>query len=304
MQDPFFDYVPERIRPKRPWLTNDEIERLMQIHTKHATWNFTRDMFIFCVFTGITAIDLRNLKYSNIQRQEDGSLWVVLNRQKTGTASYIPLLDIPIQILDRYRNSEFAGEDGRVFKLQTHVNINWQLKKLAKVAEINKRLTFHVSRHTFSTTVILAKGVPIESVSKMLGHTNIKTTQIYARITDSKVGHDMAELAEKMNKKKTEEPVKPNTPKNVILETVHPKPSICSQVKGLDLEFENLHLDENLNLLNIEYEMQTLANNADKLEKKVCEVWNKLSDKAKHYFFDKSFEKSKPTLTIYQPVIN
>ncbi|KAA6318386.1 Tyrosine recombinase XerC, partial [termite gut metagenome] len=118
-QDPFFDYSPERIIPKRPWLTNDEIERLIQVHTKHDTWNFTRDMFIFCVFTGVTCIDLRNLKHSNIQRQEDGSFWIVLNRQKTGTASYIPLLDIPIQILNRYRDSEFAGEDGRVFKLQT-----------------------------------------------------------------------------------------------------------------------------------------------------------------------------------------
>lgn len=127
----------------------------MQVHTKHATWNFTRDMFIFCVFTGITAIDLRNLKHSNIQRQEDGNLWIVLNRQKTGTASYVPLLDIPIQILDRYMDSEFAGEDGRVFKLQTHVNMNWQLKRLAKAAEIDRRLTFHMSRHTFATEICL-----------------------------------------------------------------------------------------------------------------------------------------------------
>ena len=195
-QDPFFDFVHEKIRPKCPWLTNDEIERLMQVHTKHVTWNFTRDMFIFCVFTGITAIDLRNLKYSNIRRQEDSNLWVVLNRQKTGTTSYIPLLDIPIQILDRYRDSEFAGEDGRIFKLQTHVNMNWQLKRLAKIAKIDRRLTFHMSRFTFATTVCLTGGVPIETLSQIMGHLSIKTTQIYAEVTRTKINEDITNLAE------------------------------------------------------------------------------------------------------------
>ncbi|NMA74551.1 MAG: site-specific integrase [Bacteroidales bacterium] len=201
LQDPFFDYTRERIIPKRPWLTMGEIERLMQVHTKHATWNFTRDMFIFCVFTGITAIDLRNLKHSNIQRQEDGSLWIVLNRQKTGTASYIPLLDIPIRILDKYRDSEFAGEDGQVFKLQTHVNMNWQLKRIAKAANIDKRLTFHISRFTFATTVCLTQGVPIETLSQMMGHLSIKTTQIYAEVTRTKINEDMTNLAERIQGK-------------------------------------------------------------------------------------------------------
>lgn len=87
----------------------------MNVHTKHASWNFTRDMFIFSTFTGITFIDLENLKHTNIQAMEDGSLWIVLNRQKAGTASYIPLLDIPKQILERYKDSEFAGTEGRFF---------------------------------------------------------------------------------------------------------------------------------------------------------------------------------------------
>ncbi|PXV60130.1 site-specific recombinase XerD [Dysgonomonas alginatilytica] len=202
-QDPFFDFIPERIIPKRPWLTNDEIQRLMQIQTKHDTWNFTLDMFIFCAFTGITGIDLRNLKHSNIQQQEDGSLWVTLNRQKTGTASYIPLLDIPIQILNKYQNTEFAGTDGKVFQLQTHVNMNWQLKRLAKAAKIDKRLTFHMSRFTFATTVCLTQGVPIESLSQMMGHLSIKTTQIYAEVTRTKINEDMTNLAEHIGGKYT-----------------------------------------------------------------------------------------------------
>lgn len=200
-QDPFFDYVPERIMPKRPWLTNDEITWLMNVHTKHASWNFTRDMFIFSTFTGITFIDLENLKHTNIQAMEDGSLWIVLNRQKTGTASYIPLLDIPKQILERYKDSEFAGTEGRVFKLQHHVCMNWQLKRLAKAANIDKRLTFHMSRFTFATTVCLTQGVPIESLSQMMGHLSIKTTQIYAEVTRTKIDEDMTNLAKTIESK-------------------------------------------------------------------------------------------------------
>jgi site-specific recombinase XerD len=200
-QDPFFDYVPEKIIPKRSWLTNAEIERLMQVHTKYATWNFTRDMFIFSTFTGIAIADLKNLRHDNIQRQEDGGLWIVLNRQKTGTASYIPLLDIPIRILDKYRDSEFAGECGRVFKLQTRVSMNLQLKHLAKAAGIDKRLTFHMSRFSFATTICLTQGVPIESLSQMMGHLSIKTTQIYAEVTKMKIDEDMTNLAERIEGK-------------------------------------------------------------------------------------------------------
>ena len=195
-QNPFFDFVPERVIPKRPWLSNDEIQRMMQAKLKLATWRFTRDMFIFSTFTGIAIIDLRNLKHSNIQEMEDGSQWIILDRQKTGTTSYIPLLDIPKRILERYRNTEFAGTGGKVFKFQTHVNMNWQLKRIAKAADIDKRLTFHMSRFTFATTVCLTQGVPIESLSQMMGHLSIKTTQIYAEVTRTKINEDMTNLAE------------------------------------------------------------------------------------------------------------
>lgn len=200
-QDPFTGYIPEKTRSAPRWLSNDEIERLMQVEAKRPAWNFTRDMFIFCVFTGISCIDLRNLKHSNIQQQEDGSLWIVLDRQKTGTASHIPLLDIPMQILNKYKNSEFAGENGHVFKLQTHVNMNLQLKHLAKAARIDKRLTFHMSRFSFATTICLTGGVPIETLSQMMGHLSIKTTQIYAEVVLSKINEDMTKLEERIQGK-------------------------------------------------------------------------------------------------------
>ncbi len=200
-QNPFFDFVPERVIPKRPWLSNDEIQRMMQAKLKLATWRFTRDMFIFSTFTGISIIDLRNLKHSNIQEMEDGSQWIILDRQKTGTTSYIPLLDIPKRILERYSNTEFAGTDGKVFKLQHHVSMNWQLKRIAKAADIDKRLTFHMSRFSFATTVCLTQGVPIESLSQMMGHLSIKTTQIYAEVTRTKINEDMTNLAERIEGK-------------------------------------------------------------------------------------------------------
>lgn len=200
-QNPFFDFVPERVIPKRPWLSNDEIQRIMQAKLKLATWRFTRDMFIFSTFTGIAIIDLRNLKHTNIREMEDGSQWIILDRQKTGTTSYIPLLDIPKQILERYSNSDFTGTDGKVFKLQTHVNMNWQLKRIAKAAEIDKRLTFHMSRFSFATTVCLTQGVPIKSLSQMMGHLSIKTTQIYAEVTRTKINEDMTNLSDKIQGK-------------------------------------------------------------------------------------------------------
>lgn len=147
------------------------------------------------------AIDLRNLEHSNILRQEVVNLWVVIKRQKMGTVSYIPLLDFLIQILDRYRDSEFAGDNGRVFTLQTHVNKNWQLKWLAKADKIDKRLTFLMSRFTFTTTSCLTQGVPIESLSIMMGDLYIKTTQIYVEVTRTKINEDMTNLANRIQGK-------------------------------------------------------------------------------------------------------
>jgi site-specific recombinase XerD len=199
-QDPFFDYTQEKAIVKRRYLSGEELERLMKAGLKRASTNFIRDMFLFSTFTGLAYSDLKNLKYSNIQ-QNDGNSWIVLNRQKTGTASYIPLLDIPLQIIDKYRDTKFSGTEGSVFKMKTKENLNVQLKKIAKAAGIEKLLTFHMSRHSFATSVCLTNGVPIESLSQMMGHLSIKTTQIYAKVTRTKINEDMTCLEKRIEGK-------------------------------------------------------------------------------------------------------
>lgn len=193
-QDPFFGYRPQRIAITRKWLSMDEIERLMQVDIKHESANFVRDMFLFSTFTGLAYVDLKNLRHDNIVRQEDGKQWIVLNRQKTGTTSYIPLLDIPLRLIEKYRNTAFAGLDGKVFRLCTIENADIQLKKIAKAANIDKRLTYHMARHSYAT-LCLSMGVPIETISQTLGHRSISTTQIYADITRTKINEDMTNLA-------------------------------------------------------------------------------------------------------------
>jgi site-specific recombinase XerD len=200
-QDPFFDYTHEKITGKRRYLSGEELERLMKTALKRASTNFVRDMFLFSTFTGLSYADLKNLQYSHFQQQADGSLWIVLNRKKTGVASYIPLLDIPLQIIDKYRNTKFSGMDGSVFKMKTKENLNIQLKKIAKSAGIEKLLTFHMSRHSFATSVCLTNGVPIESLSQMMGHLSIKTTQIYAKVTRTKLNEDMTGLEKRIEGK-------------------------------------------------------------------------------------------------------
>ena len=136
--------------------------------------------------------DLAALKPENIQKMFDGKMWIVTHRQKTKTNVNVPLLGPAQRILDKY-----AGTlpEGQVLPVISNQKCNSYRKEIADICEIEQKLTFHLARHTFATTMTLGKGVPIESVSKMLGHTNIATTQIYARITNDRISKDMDTLA-------------------------------------------------------------------------------------------------------------
>ena len=173
-------------------LSKEEFERLVSTPIQALELCFVRDLFLFSCFTGISFVDLKNLTWKEIVREEDGSWWISKSRQKTGIPFNVKLLDIPVRIIEKYR--EFSNGD-LVFHVFYQSKINKLLKEVAQLCGINRALSFHQSRHTFASQVCLSQGVPIESVSRMLGHTNIATTQRYARVNREKIGNDMKLLS-------------------------------------------------------------------------------------------------------------
>ena len=150
-------------------------------------------MFIFCAFTGLAYIDLENLREENIVKNPvDGSLWIHTHRQKTGVAENVKLLPIPLAIYKKYRG---LCDDGRVFDVPPYYSCNGILKTIAKLCGIQKQVTWHQGRHTMATVVCLSNGMPLEVVSSVLGHKSIESTQIYAKITQEKLGCEIDTLA-------------------------------------------------------------------------------------------------------------
>jgi site-specific recombinase XerD len=197
-KNPFSDYNIHVKNTDRGYLTSDEIEILMKQKFETKCLERVRDVFIFCCFTGLSYIDVKQLTSDNIRTSFDGQ-WIMDKRGKTDESYNVPLLDIPKMLLKKYKN---VLPDDRLLPVISNNTTNVYLKKIGELCGIKKRLTFHLSRHTFAT-LTLSKGVSLESVSKMLGHTNIKTTQIYARITSEKISNDMAAFAGKIKDMET-----------------------------------------------------------------------------------------------------
>lgn len=193
-KDPFANYKIQMKKVDRGYLTEDEIKIILKKKMVSERLEQVRDVFIFSCFSGLAYVDVANLKEDNIRKSFDGNLWIITKRQKTNTDVNVPLLDIPKMILEKYKGKL---PNGKVLPIISNQKLNAYLKEIADVCGIKKNLTFHLARHTFATTTTLAKGVPIETVSKMLGHTNIETTQIYARITNNKISNDMQGLDKK-----------------------------------------------------------------------------------------------------------
>ena len=197
-RDPFFGYSPERPKASQRYLPADELEKLMNTPMKKRSQEVVRDMFVFSCFTGLSYIDLFNLTVGQIVKMEDGSLWLNINRQKTGIFAKIPLLGEALKIIEKYRGT--ASGD-RVFPMKSNSAVNQQLKSIAELCGIKRRLHFHAARHTFATETCLSQGVPIETVSRMMGHKKLSTTQIYAKVTHNKIDEDMEALSVKINGK-------------------------------------------------------------------------------------------------------
>ena len=177
-RDPFDGYTPERPKAEQKYLTREE----------HPSRYLTRDMFLFSVFTGLAYRDVCNLTPKHIVRADDGVLWIRTTRQKTGTPCDIPLLELPKQIIEKYRG---VAKDGKLLPMLSCGRLNKNLKVIAKLCKIDRKLIYHAGRHTYATEICLSQGVPIESVSRMLGHRDLRSTQIYAKITEHKIAEDM-----------------------------------------------------------------------------------------------------------------
>lgn len=199
MADPYQSFRVHFESVDREILTQEEIDIIYNKKFITGRLEQIRDVFIFACYTGLSYIDVSNLREDNIQEAFDGNLWVMTKRSKTNVNANIRLLDIPKEILAKYKGSQ---KDGKCLPVVSNQKTNEYLKKIATVCGISKKLTFHLARHSFATTITLSNGVPIESVSKMLGHTNIRTTQIYAKITDRKISKDMDVLAQKYSRRK------------------------------------------------------------------------------------------------------
>ena len=199
LHDPFMNHRFHLEPVNRGFLTDEEILLIANKEIGIPRLELVRDIFIFSCFTGLAYIDVSNLTPDHIVTL-GAKQWIMTQRQKTSVETNILLLDIPKAIIDKYcDNPAYPKRENKLFPILSNQKMNAYLKEIADLCGIKKNLTFHLARHTFAT-MSLSKGVPMESVSKILGHTNIKTTQIYARITNKKIEHDMEELAGKLGK--------------------------------------------------------------------------------------------------------
>lgn len=197
MKDPFFGFKMTQKEVIRDILTEEELQALISKEISNTRLQQVRDIFVFSCFTGLAYIDAKRLKRSAIVVGIDGERWIFTQRKKTDSPTRIPLLPVVLQIMEVYKEHPACMNEGSLLPVPSNAKLNAYLKELADICGIDKHLTFHIARHTFATTVTLNNGVPIESVSKMLGHKSIKITQIYAKILDRKVSEDMQLLRNK-----------------------------------------------------------------------------------------------------------
>ena len=198
-KNPFANYKSKVKEVERVYLSEGEIQNIINKDFKTERLSLVRDIFLFSCFTGLAYIDVKNLTKSHISIGIDGDKWIFTHRQKTESASKIPVLPVTQMIIDKYADHPQEINEEKILPILSNQKMNAYLKEIAAVCEIEKELTFHIARHTFATTVTLTNGVPIESVSKMLGHKNLRTTQHYAKVLDKKVSEDMKILRNKFS---------------------------------------------------------------------------------------------------------
>lgn len=198
-KDPFVAHKAKFHKTEIPFLSEPELYAIEEKEFKIERLQQVKELFIFSCYTGLAYIDVMHLTPDNIRIGMDGEKWLFTQRQKTLNPVRVPILAKAQEIIDKYKNHPRSKVNGTLFPTITNQRLNSYLKEIADLCGIEKNLTFHLARHTFATTVTLTNGVPIESVSKMLGHSDLRTTQIYAKVVERKISEDMANLQKKLN---------------------------------------------------------------------------------------------------------
>ncbi len=199
-KDPFLNYRVKIRETNRPFLLQDELEKIIALNFTAERLANVRDIFVFCSFTGFAYADVQKLRRRDIVIGNDGEKWIHTERVKTETATRVPLLPQAITIMESYADHPQCVNQGTLLPVMSNQKMNEYLKEIADRCNINKKMTLHTARHTFATTVTLTNGVPIETVSKMLGHKTLRTPQQYAKPLDQKVSEDMRALRDKLTK--------------------------------------------------------------------------------------------------------
>lgn len=197
-KDPFFLWKAKWKTVEREFLSEWEVQKIIEKDVNISRLELVKDIFIFSCFTGLAYADVKKLSSNDIVIGMDGERWIKTKRTKTDTRSNIPILPIADAIIDKYSSHPDIMNSECLIPVLSNQKMNAYLKEIADVCGINKNLTFHLARHTFATSITLSNGVPIESVSKMLGHKSLKTTQHYAKILDRKVSDDMKALRKRL----------------------------------------------------------------------------------------------------------
>jgi site-specific recombinase XerD len=207
-KDPFLGYKMSRREVQKEFLIDEELESIANKKFKTERLTLVRDIFLFSCYTGLAYADVKKLKRSEIRIGIDSKKWLFIQRQKSETPSPVPLLPAALGILDKYKDHPRCINSDMVLPILCNQKMNEYLKEIADVCEINKTLTYHTARHTFGTTVTLNNNVPMETVSKMMGHKTLKQTQHYAKILNKKVGEDMEILTRKLSVAQIEKPLR------------------------------------------------------------------------------------------------
>ncbi|WP_317046555.1 site-specific integrase [Nonlabens agnitus] len=197
-RDPFVRWKPVYEKKQREFLSVNELSNMENFEFASERLDRVRDLFVFSCYTGISYVDIMNLTKDNLVLGIDGDNWIYTKRQKTKSSVKVPLLGKAEDLIAKYQGHPMIEVTRSLLPIITNEKLNVYLKEVAHYVGIKKNLTFHMARHTFATTITLSNGVPIETVSKLLGHSKIATTQIYARVLENKISDDMTALKSKL----------------------------------------------------------------------------------------------------------